>query len=203
MTDHRRFAPINLTKGQENPDYPKLLEALSADEKPRIDFMKACLIKLGLKASEGNADIPSLSRLHLSSDNATSISTLASSLSEVITIDGDQGTIKAENDTFAIERASTFNLASLEDELPSKPQAEQNVLDGQEDKMVDHDKVVKRLVLHESTLPETKETPYFNHHAFFANLRHYQGMSRTTDPSFGKMLLYGEVVTSTSTLLDK
>lgn len=51
--------------------------------------------------------------------------------------------------------------------------------------------------------PTGKETPYFNHHAFYANLRRYQQESSSEAEEFGKIILYGEVVTSTNTMLEK
>ncbi|MCJ1310787.1 biotin holocarboxylase synthetase [Agyrium rufum] len=71
------------------------------------------------------------------------------------------------------------------------------------DRILDYNDVLKRLVVHDKELPTGKETPYFNHHAYFANLKHYQEQSRDPDSEFGKNLLYGEVVTSTNTLLEK
>ena len=223
MTDHDRFAPVNLTKGNENPEYPKLLEALTTDEKLRIDFMKACLAKLGLRVNEGSSDVPSLSRLHLSSAKPADITHLASTLSNSVTMEDGQEYIKAENDTFAIERPSKFSVAHLKDVLPevlqtnvegkakqpedsaTRSAATQRASSDNtaEDKMIDYEKIIKHLILHESGSPEGKSTPYFNHHAYFANLQTYQSMSRKIDPSFGNMLLYGEVVTSTNTLLEK
>ena len=74
---------------------------------------------------------------------------------------------------------------------------------GTADRILDYNKVIKQLVVHESEGPLNKETPYFNHHAFFASLNHYNGKFRDTTGEFGKYLLYGEVVTSTNTMLEK
>ena len=70
------------------------------------------------------------------------------------------------------------------------------------DQILDYDKVVKTIVPHKEGLPSTKETP-FHHEAFYANLRHYHTKLRNLAGSFGKHLMYGEVVTSTNTLLEK
>lgn len=69
--------------------------------------------------------------------------------------------------------------------------------------ILDYNKVLKRLIAHEIDLPSSKETPCFNHHAFYANLRHYLTKTKGIEGDFGKFLLYGEVVTSTNTLLEK
>jgi hypothetical protein len=59
------------------------------------------------------------------------------------------------------------------------------------------------LILHETEWPGSKETPYFNHHAFFANLKRYQQENSSEAEEFGNVLMYGEVVTSTNTILEK
>ncbi|KAF1842171.1 class II aaRS and biotin synthetase [Cucurbitaria berberidis CBS 394.84] len=70
------------------------------------------------------------------------------------------------------------------------------------DQILDYDKMIKTIIPHEKELPSTKETP-FHHEAFYANLRFYHTKLRNPAASFGKHLMYGEVVTSTSTLLEK
>ncbi|TKX19146.1 biotin-protein ligase-like protein [Elsinoe australis] len=210
---HPEFAAVNLGRGEENPNYPDIVAALAADDKPRVDFMKSCLTKLGLKVNQDSSSVPSLSRLHLSSSKASNLSDITESLSEVITTDGDDQLIKAENDTFLMEQDGTWSVSNLKKVLPA---AVQNVIGAgetstgtqeesttEENKMVDYDQVVKRLVIHNSNLPESKETPYFNHNAFFANLEHMSVRNKNTAQTFGRTLMYGEVVTSTNTLLEK
>lgn len=183
--------------------------------------MKACLSKLGLKVNQDDAGVPSLSRLHLSSAQPSDISELVSSWSDIIDTENGEEYIKAENDTFILEKPSAWSLANLAKVLPAAVQSilpvsgevtttehtsipeTQIVVEDPTDKIVDYDKVVKRIVAHESSLPEGKETPYFNHHAFFANLQHYNAKAHNHEGVFGKTLLYGEVVTSTNTLLEK
>ncbi|CAN9177817.1 unnamed protein product [Alternaria alternata] len=70
------------------------------------------------------------------------------------------------------------------------------------DEIVDYAKIVKVIIPHEKPLPSAQETP-FHHDAFYANLHHYHTKLRNPDASFGKHLMYGEVVTSTNTLLEK
>lgn len=71
------------------------------------------------------------------------------------------------------------------------------------DQILDYDKLVKTLTPHAKQLPSTRETPAFHHEAFYANLAHYHSKLQNHEPSLGKHLLYGEVVTSTNTLLEK
>lgn len=70
------------------------------------------------------------------------------------------------------------------------------------DQILDYDKIVKVIVPHDSGLPSTKDIP-FHHEAFYANLNWYHNKLRNPGASFGRHLMYGEVVTSTNTLLEK
>lgn len=70
------------------------------------------------------------------------------------------------------------------------------------DQILSYDKVVKTIVPHKDGVPTSRETP-FHHEAFYANLHHYHNKVRNPAASFGGTLIYGEVVTSTNTLLDK
>jgi len=66
----------------------------------------------------------------------------------------------------------------------------------------DYEKVVKTIVPHVSGVPTMKETP-FHHEAFYANLHHYHNKLQNLNASFGAHLMYGEVVTSTNSLIEK
>lgn len=103
--------------------------------------------------------------------------------------------LKDENDKFRIERPGAWNLSELEESLP-KESSEPS------EGIIDYQAITKRLVFHDD-FPSSKLTPYFNHDAFFANLRQYQSESRGCASEFGTNLMYGEVVTSTNTILEK
>ncbi|KAI4644677.1 uncharacterized protein J4E78_009496 [Alternaria triticimaculans] len=70
------------------------------------------------------------------------------------------------------------------------------------DQIVSYEKIVKVIIPHSQALPSPEETP-FHHESFYANLHHYHTKLRNPNASFGKHLIYGEVVTSTNTLLEK
>ena len=196
-----RFAPANLEENSKVPGFSEVIKSLTADEKHRIDFLKASLTKLGLTVSE-EQNVPSLSRLHLSSQTPANTTALMSTLSHLIMSDEDgEELLEDENDTFHIVKPSTWKMVDLAKALPTEDvgsSADQN--DGSSDRIVDYNTVIKQLLLHEDDYPESKATPYFNHHAFFANLKHY---SQYRPAPFGSHLLYGEVVTSTNTMLEK
>ncbi|KAF1986981.1 class II aaRS and biotin synthetase [Aulographum hederae CBS 113979] len=209
---HPEFAGINLDKKNGGPDYSKVVDAVNENDIARSDFLKACLRKLGLKIAKEETPVPSLSRLHLSSHNASDVSELVHSWNEIITtVDGEEY-IKGENDTFHLEKPAAWSMGSLKKAvsavLPSSTtgSATESSDDSDAssgDRIIDYNSVLKRLLAHETELPANKETPFFNHHAFYANLNHYVRTSRDIEGEFGKYLLYGEVVTSTNTMLEK
>lgn len=207
---HPEFAAVNLDPKSNGPNYPKLVEELAEDDDSRVNFLKACLAKFGLIVSEETSSVPSLSRLHLSSMHHYLIPELLASWEDIITREDDEEYIKGENDTFHLEKQeSRWSLNQLARTLPlpnvlkrHEPLADQG--DGaSDDRIVDYNAITKRLIPHETEWPGTKETPYFNHHAFYANLKKYQEERGGEAEEYGKYLMYGEVVTSTNTLLEK
>lgn len=200
-----RFAAVNLEKTAGGKDYPKLVDALTADDKARTDFLKACLAKLGLQINQETTTVPSLSSLHLSSLDPAGITHLLSSLEEVIIKeDGGREFLRDANDTFLIDKSQSFNMRSLEATLPHVTEAsgKADQQSDPEDRIIDYDSIIKHLILH-GTSPPSKLTPYFNHQAFYTNLEIYRSHSKEELSEFGSELLYGEVVTSTNTILEK
>ena len=197
-----RFAPANLDKSADVPGFSELVEKLKEDDKQRTDFLKACLLKLGLQVSEDQNAVPSLSRLHISSVLPTGASELMVSLHDIISIEDGEEYIKDENDTFHLEKPSAWSLGSVTSALlaSNDENADKSSV---EDGIIDYNTLLKRVIVHEDDLPTSKDTPYFNHHAFFANLKHYRSKSPDNEDPFGEHVLYGEVVTSTNTMLEK
>ncbi|CAK3916813.1 Biotin-- ligase [Lecanosticta acicola] len=226
---HPEFAGINLNRNEpSNPKYGDLVDTLIANDKQRTDFMKGCLIKLGLEVSQEAQAVPSLSRLHLSCTQPSQVAELQQRWREagIITSDGGEDLIKGEQDTFKVENVDFLSLNSLKgavnDVLPepvkdaaasvanaitsatkSDSTSKDPQADSSPDRILDYDALTKRLCLHPSSLPEPKDTPYFNHHAFYSNLQHYNAKQPGIVGDYGRVLLYGEVVTSTQSILDK
>ncbi|MCJ1471231.1 biotin holocarboxylase synthetase [Pseudocyphellaria aurata] len=195
---HPEFASVNLAgdEDSEAPGYSEIVEALSQYDKPRTDFLKACLMKLGLRVNQDEDPVPSLSRLHLSSLIASTTTELVASLEDIITVENDEEYINDDNDTFHIERPSSWSV-------PEKQIEKANEQNSNEDRILNYSTIIKRVVVHDKEYPASKETPYFDHHAYFTSLKHYQSQSRDEQSGFGQQILYGEVVTSTSTILEK
>ncbi|KDN64594.1 putative biotin-protein ligase [Colletotrichum sublineola] len=191
------FAAANLHPQPQIPSYESLTSSLAAADAARVAFLRACLSKLGLDLSAGPSAPPSLSRMHLTSANHVEVAETLASWEEAITREGEgadvEEYIRGEHDVFRIEKhSSRWDVDELRGALP----------DGREAAMVDYDGVVKVIVPHEEAWPDVKETPNFNHRQFYNSLKAYRAREPTAE-DWGDTLMYGEVVTSTNTLLDK
>lgn len=129
---------------------------------------------------------------------------ILSSFDDIITKTDGEEYIKGENDLFHLEKPdSKWSLASLSKALSSEFEASK-IKTGRvsPDPTADYSSVPKRIVSHETGWPEPKETPYFNHGVYYSSL----GEFRAAEPEaeeWGDALMYGEVVTSTNTMLEK
>ncbi|KAJ5143683.1 Biotin--acetyl-CoA-carboxylase ligase [Penicillium bovifimosum] len=191
---HPEFAAANLDAKAGGPEYADMVAALAADDKERTDFLKACLSKIGLEVAQDTTTVPSLSSLHMSGIDADGPMDILSGLGASFTQDGQTECLKDDHDTFRIERPGTWNLGDIEEslhEVPSEPEG-----------IIDYQSITKRLVFHDD-IPSAKLTPYFNHNSFYSHLRQYQTESKGDASTFGSNILYGEVVTSTNTMLEK
>ncbi|RKU42996.1 biotin holocarboxylase synthetase [Coniochaeta pulveracea] len=195
---HPEFAAVNLSPQEGVPGYNELIDSLAADDALRTSFLRACLTKLGLEVSQEDSSVPSLSKLHLSAADTTDVGLLVHSFGDIVTTEENERFIKDVNDTFHLERpASRWSMTGLTDALQAPKDQPLST-----DTTTDQSQVVKRIVSHEQEWPEAKETPYFNHALFYNSLFEFRKKDREAE-KWGDVLLYGEVVTSTNTLLEK
>ncbi|CAM1502399.1 Fc.00g043830.m01.CDS01 [Cosmosporella sp. VM-42] len=191
---HPEFASANLYPQPSIPNYAKLIDSLASEDKSRVDFLKACLSKLGLEVSSKDSDVPSLSRLHITSINNTEVGELLADWSDIIDKEDGEEWIRAEGDTFHIQNEETiWSVEGLQQSL-----AEATAPGG----MIDYSKIVKKILPHERAVPHPKLTPQFNHSLYYSSLRRYQQTERNAE-EWGNVLMYGEVLTSTNTILEK
>ncbi|KAH6982246.1 biotin-protein ligase [Ilyonectria sp. MPI-CAGE-AT-0026] len=195
---HPEFAAINLHPQPAIPDYAELISKLTDEDKSRVDFLKACLSKLGLEVSQNDAGVPSLSRLHLSSLEETGVSELLVDMADIIDKENGEEWIRGEGDTFHIENEETiWSVEGLQESL-----SQQGESDASSAGITDYTKVIKKIVPHEKGHPHPKLTPQFNHGLYFSSLRRYQQIESDAE-EWGNLLMYGEVLTSTNTILEK
>lgn len=192
-----------------------VVDALEADDKQRSDFLKACLLKLGMQVSPQEQTLPSLSPIHFSSIVPNGVENVLSAMEKDKSISTEEGReqIQGGVDTFVLERSSdTWSMGNvtraISDTLKSTATStgDDSSSADEPDKIIDYDQIVKTLKVHEGDPPATHEVPYFNHDDFYAALEAYINSDRRTQNAglhIGKYLIYGEVVTSTSTLLEK
>jgi biotin--protein ligase len=148
--------------------------------------------------------VPSLSKIHLSSLHHTEASEILCSFDEIITKDNGEDYIRGDNDLFHLEKPdSRWSLAALSEALSSDFEAsKKKTARGSPDPTADYSHIPKRIVSHEEAWPEPKETPYFNHSVYYSSLREFRAKEPEAE-TWGDVLMYGEVVTSTNTLLEK
>ncbi|KAI0386493.1 biotin-protein ligase [Hypomontagnella monticulosa] len=200
---HPEFAAANLSPHHDVAGYDELIASLRADDDARTSFLKACLTKLGLDVSQETSGVPSLSRLHLSSISSNDVDDLLHTWEEIINREDGEEFIKAENDTFHLQKPETmWSVTGLREALTPNDSSDQKPPDLGGEGIVDYSTIIKRIVTHEDAWPEAKATPYFNHHAYYSSLQEYR-RSESEAEEWGDFLMYGEVVTSTNTLLEK
>ncbi|KAL1955482.1 hypothetical protein VTO42DRAFT_8508 [Malbranchea cinnamomea] len=199
---HPEFAASNLDRNADGTGFSGVVDTLARDDTPRTNFLKACLAKLGLQINQETTTVPSLSRLHVSAQERDYATKIFASLQEIITVEDGDEYLKDDYDTFRIEDPSSLNMRGLASALPDFSVQQKTNQETPTDKIIDYKSIIKPLVLHED-FPDSKATPYFNHNAFYAHLKEYRLQTKEQLQNFGSHLLYGEVVTSTNTLLEK
>lgn len=174
-------------------------DVIEKSEGQRLMFLGHILQKLGLKVNLEDAStgaglippIPRLSRLKLTSNRPEKLQQIVLDLQNNIGFEDDNNSnlLRGSNDAFRIwnaEKDSTFFSADSKHD--------HDVLNY--DEMEDLNNVTKDMDVYYTAgvYPDPRETPHFNHKLYFDELQ-------TTE--LGRVLQYGEVVTSTSTMLEK
>jgi len=222
---HPEFAGCNLDRNAGGREYGELVDKVTEDHEKQAGFLKGVLRKLGLRVSQESYMLPKLTVLHLTSVYPEDVGSLLENLrvAGLITNEGDKEMIFAENDTFIVQdRGKDLSLSNLS--LKDTPASGDDVQDEQQegessesqaskpsgpesdtasDRIIDYHKIIKTIHPHPIFQPSKSLTPYFNHSLYYKSLTTYRSQSRLSPSQFGSFLLYGEVVTSTSTMLDK
>jgi len=181
-----------LDRNHVNPKYTRLVDDLAADDHIRVQFLTACLKKLGLRVNTESDEVPSLSELHLTSIDVANVPKVTEKLQEIITLEDGINVVVGENDTFIFEKAG-----SVCQHLSSEQSA--NAAGG----VPDYNKIPKHVKMYDNGYPAPRDTPWFNHEIYYKSLEIAQDKSEKDVSQFGSTILYGSVVTSTSTMLDK
>ncbi|KAG0344468.1 biotin holocarboxylase synthetase [Podila humilis] len=189
-----------------NPEYgqqPNIVNYLMQKEHERRLLLRNILSKMGLKLSTPEhpstsvlnsimppgaiPGIPSVTPLYLASIQPALTSQLASTL---YSMTRDDHQIKEANDTFHL-------VPSPHHAIPvHTPVALPENADGDIESTI-----TKNIVICTDAPPPASMTPEFDMSAFFNRLR--QVRQQDSSLRFGNSLMYGQVVTSTQTMLDK
>lgn len=192
-----RFAAVNLHPQPRVPGYTDLIAKLAEGDRSRVQFLKACLSKLGLEVSADDAVAPPLSSLHLSSLKSSDVTELLCSWEDIIEKENGEEYIRGETDSFHIQNADTrWSVDELQSALDQSGETTKDA------GTVEYEAIVKKIIPHEESYPHPRSTPQFNHDMYYASLRRYRQLEPAAE-FWGTHLLYAEVTTSTNTLIEK
>ncbi|EPS43733.1 hypothetical protein H072_2280 [Dactylellina haptotyla CBS 200.50] len=191
---HPEFAPTALSQSSRFDPFPDLIGELEAGEMSRLNFFSSILKLLDLKCNNGER-IPSFSDLHLSCANPVDIQELLEKIigtTDFKTPGAGCPIIIGESNIFTIQGPSISQAIDGSLSLPTAKSSE-------------IEKVKKQslnIKIYDSQHPTIVKTPYFDVSGYFEYLmKEHARFSRAE--GFGSPLLYGEVVSSTNTLLEK
>ncbi|KAF9922126.1 biotin holocarboxylase synthetase [Linnemannia zychae] len=214
---HPEYNAIHLDP--RNPIYgPNVVNCLLERELERQLFLRSVLAKMGLNVAPPETSltipiangagssiqplsgtfqtIPSITPLFLASMQPSFTAELSRTL---LGLANGQGQIQEVNDTFQL-------IPSLQHPIPVHSHTIP-VSDLGLTKENSEEKSVKNIVICADAPPPANLTPEFNMTNFFQHLEHirqqYQGDRFSSNLIFGNSLLYGQIVTSTQTMLDK
>ncbi|ANB13117.1 biotin--[acetyl-CoA-carboxylase] ligase BPL1 [Sugiyamaella lignohabitans] len=205
---HPEFGFLSSVSGKAESDSTDsvdkdVVDAVNLDNSKRLAFLRCTLAKMGLKVNwddSSNSSIPQLTRLKLTSLRPATVQSLISHLKNEIGFTGEDGNLLVgQNDTFRIILEDSHHPES---EGASESGRRTHLLNYDVEVPEDLNKVIKDIEISNSSRPNHRDTPYFNHQVYYENLEALQTRNNLKG-ELGSILLYGEVVTSTSTMLDK
>lgn len=159
-------------------DLPQsMVTGLNEETSHRLEFMRSLLASIGLRVNnDTDVIVPRLSRLCLSSKSKNEVTTVVNNLLQGVTMQGN--ILVGQNDTFQLHDR-TGQIAALNE-------GDSTVDQGELDE-------IKHIDIY-NEWPAYRQTPHFNHELYYSAL---------DTRILGRTVLYGEVVTSTSTMLEK
>lgn len=170
----------------------KNLEAANLKCAKSEELLRACMGKLGLKLEHKKDDNLQLSILHISSITPSNAQKLKDSWHDLIMPRGQAEYIVDMKDTFRIETVTTeMSIAMNEknnESLAAFDQSRGSDLS---------------IFIHVQDHPTHEETPFFDHNEFYSGLRQRRSTSPQQLDGFGSYIMYGQVMTSTNTILER
>lgn len=194
---HPEFVPQLLSQNDSGLEFSELVDTLKETDSGREQFMKAILLKMGLKVNQVAIAQPHLTPLFLSSPTPQVVSSIVHGITTYVGINERDGLVHGNKDNFSL------SIVSSSSEINHLHQTEQGTFE-------DPATVTKKLYAFteqsESLIPDRKMTPYFDIQAYFRALHSlYGSLTPYSNTSLipGSALLYAEVITSTSMILNE
>lgn len=195
---HPEFSPELVRADSGDSHFAQVLEDLEEGEGARRSFLRACLARIGLTVNSGNEEPPRLTPIYmLSYLNPQKVSRVLADLRANMDFVAP-GTFEDTNDTIVLHEVGEKSEESNDMEVDTLE------LGNHESGFQDATAAPKHVKVYTSGLPPLQETPYFDMRRYYNRLHnlHQANGVNDADADFGSVLCYGEVVTSTNTLLD-
>lgn len=184
---HPEYVPELMIHETNSTEYLNILKGLKEHNESRQLFLRACLQSLGLKVNENELVRPRLTPLMLSSPVNGVVTKIMDDIISNVGLSGEgNNIIKGNQDIFRLHKG---------EEATSSHQL------NKQEEFEDPDTAIKELYAFTDGLPDRKITPYFDIRQYFRILQESYGS--LTGKEAGSTLLYGEIITSTSVILDK
>lgn len=181
---HIEFYPELLAPDCDLPEYKTMTQKLMSTDTDRLEFLRACLSRLGLKVNSVISKRPALTPLFLTSFHNSSCDLLVHDL--VNNVEFENKVMDLGHDHFdlheGIKDLYKFQLNPVEDP----------------------DTAVKHVYVCGENPPDKELTPYFDINRFQKFLKQFYTETGQGDHVnlTGSTFMYGEVLTSTSSLMD-
>ena len=167
------------------------LEATNLNYAKNEELFRACVGKLGMKLEEREDEELQLSAIHISSITPVKAQKLKDSWQELILTRDETEYIVDMKDTFRIETVTAERSVANDKNNGALP-------------AIGHSQGSDLCVLvHVEDYPRHEETPLFDHNEFYSSLKRFRSISSQPLDDFGSYLMYGQVMTSTNTILER
>lgn len=174
-------------------DITKDLAAVRLGSTDSEELLRACVGRLGMNLGQLEDNVLQLSVMHISSITPLNAKKLKESWNDLIIQRVGAEYIVDANDTFCFEEVSAGKPSGINDKRKGGiPTTNRDIK-----------KSDLCILVHIEDYPTNKQTPSFNHEEFYSNIQCLRSISSEHVDRFGSYLLYGEVITSTNTVLEK
>ncbi|KAG7753479.1 hypothetical protein KL911_002872 [Ogataea haglerorum] len=175
---HPEYNPT-LLEAEPGTDFEKSSKVLKEHDAARLEFMRHCLRSLGLKVNEESTR-PALTPLVLISRQKEQLAKLV----------------------YDLEHKLGYESENIIDLGKDKIRVHKTLDKFQQTDLSDPEMAVKDFYICDAALPKPELTPYFNTHQYLTELEEaYKELGYSSVGELGSIIVYGEVLTSSSSLM--